>query len=130
MNDSTKSTLPKRIAPHLAFALLLLFSGCEQREGEAKLERFQVLHEQGRYRETVGALRERVDLNPANMEANLLLGTALFHSGDAGLAVWPLRRASEDPRFAVTASLLLARAMLDSRTAPDALPVINRVLEL
>ena len=95
-----------------------------------RLEAIRALHEEGRYRESLPDLRALVEANPADGEANLLLGTALLQGGDAGLAVWPLRRASEHPRYAVPAGLLLARAMLDSRTAPDSLPVIHRVLEL
>ena len=130
MKSSATRNLLNPLPACLALVLLLPLGACENQGERSGLARSHALHEQGRYRESVEDLRAHVDADPADGEANLLLGTALFHSGDAGLAVWPLRRASEDPRFAVPASLLLARAMLDSRTAPDALPVIDRVLEL
>ena len=49
---------------------------------------------------------------------------------EAGLAVWPLRRATESPRYAVAAGLMLTQAMLQSRTAQDAVTAIDRVLAL
>ena len=130
MKPSTTRIHLQSIHRALALALLLPLAACGPAETKTDLGPIHALHEQGRYRETLDDLRKHVDADPSDSEANLLLGTALFQSGEAGLAVWPLRRASEDPRFTVPASLLLARAMLDSRTAPDALPVINRVLEL
>ena len=47
-----------------------------------------------------------------------------------GLAVWPLRAASKSPEYAIEARMLLARSMLESRTAPDAIPFIDEMLEL
>ena len=130
MNTSVSHHRLRTWSARAALAALLLGLGCGELKEPPRLEAIRALHEEGRYRESLPDLRALVDANPADGEANLLLGTALLQGGDAGLAVWPLRRASEHPRYAVPAGLLLARAMLDSRTAPDSLPVIHRVLEL
>ena len=94
------------------------------------LEEMRRLHGEGRFAQTVEPLREILDDDPSQAEANLLLGTALFRSKRSGLAVWPLRRATESPAYAVEAGLLLTQAMLESRTAPDAVEEIDRVLAL
>jgi tetratricopeptide (TPR) repeat protein len=88
------------------------------------------LHRNGRFAQTVDRLRVLVDQDPLRVDANLLLGVALLRTGEAGLAVWPLRRAAESPEHAVQAGLLLTQAMLRSRTAPDAVTAIDRVLAL
>ena len=130
MNTSASHRRLRTCSARVLLAGLVLGLGCGEAKDTPSLKAIRALHEEGRWRDSLPDLRALVDENPANGEANLLLGTALLQGGDAGLAVWPLRRASEHPRYAVPAGLLLARAMLDSRTAPDALPVINRVLEL
>jgi tetratricopeptide (TPR) repeat protein len=88
------------------------------------------LHAEGRFEETVDPLRAVLDEDPDNHEASLLLGVALLRGGSAGMAVWPLRKASEAPQYAVEAGLRLTEAMLESRTAPDALRAIEQVLAL
>jgi tetratricopeptide (TPR) repeat protein len=64
------------------------------------------------------------------VESQFLLGSALLFSGNGGLAVWPLRVAAQAPEYAIRARMLLARSMLESRTAPDAIPFIDEILEL
>lgn len=130
MNTPPTQRRLRTTSTHAVLATLLLGLGCGEAKDTPSLEAIRDLHEKGRYQDSLPDLRALVDANPADGEANLLLGAALLQGGDAGLAVWPLRRASEDSRYAVPAGLLLARAMLDSRTAPDSLAVINRVLEI
>ena len=84
----------------------------------------------GDFEETIASLWEILDEDPSQTEAALLLGKALLHTGNAGLAVWPLRNAAGTPEVAVEAGVLLARAMLESRSALDAVEQIERVLEI
>ena len=99
-------------------------------EPEDPLGEIRELQQAGRHAETVDRLRALVDRDPSRAETNLLLGVALLRSGEAGLAVWPLRKAAESPEYVINGNLLLARALLDSRTAPDAIKALDRVLEL
>lgn len=117
---------------HLAIsaALLALLLGLACGRDQDPLVEIRELHEEGRYAPTVDQLRILVDQDPSRAETQFLLGSALLHSGNGGLAVWPLRAATRSPEYAIEARMLLARSMLESRTAPDAIPVINEVLEL
>jgi tetratricopeptide (TPR) repeat protein len=108
-------------------ALLLALACAEPAD---PIDEILELHRAGRHAETVERLRVLVDQDPSRPQTNLLLGVALLRTGEAGLAVWPLRKAAESPEYAVNGNLLLARAMLDSRTAPDAIKAVDRVLEI
>jgi len=99
-------------------------------QAEDPLVEIRKLHEEGRYVETVDQLRTLVDQDPSRAENQFLLGSALLFSGNGGLAVWPLRVAARAPEYAIRARMLLARSMLESRTAPDAIPIIDEILEL
>jgi tetratricopeptide (TPR) repeat protein len=114
----------------ISVALLALVLGLACGQDEDPLIEIRKLHNEGRYAATVDQLRVLADKDPSNAETQFLLGTALLLSGNGGLAVWPLRAATKAPEYAIEARMLLARSMVESRTAPDAIPVINEVLEL
>ena len=76
----------------LAFLLVLACA-----EPEDPLGEIRELQRAGRHAETVDRLRALVDRDPSRAEANLLLGVALLQTGEAGLAVWPLRKAETLP---------------------------------
>jgi tetratricopeptide (TPR) repeat protein len=107
--------------------LLLLALACGPSD---PLEEIRELHGAGRFADSLDPLRGILDQDPSQAEAALLLGRALLRTGNAGLAVWPLRKAAETPEYAVEAGLLLAAAMLESRTAHDAVREIDRVLAI
>jgi len=113
---------------YLAMSVALLGLACGQ--AEDPLVEIRKLHEEGRYAATVDQLRILVDQDPSRAETQFLLGAALLLSGNGGLAVWPLRAAAKAPEYAIDARMLLARSMLESRTAPDSIPIIDEVLEL
>jgi len=112
----------------LAISAVLLGLACGQ--AEDPLVEIRKLHEEGRYVATVDQLRILADQDPSNAEVQFLLGSALLLSGNGGLAVWPLRAAANAPEYAIEARMLLARSMLESRTAPDSIPIIDEILEL
>ena len=112
----------------LAIGVALLGLACGQ--AEDPLVEIRKLHEEGRYVATIDQLRILVDQDPSRAEAQFLLGSALLFSGNGGLAVWPLRVAAKTPEYAIEARMLLARSMLESRTAPDSIPIIDELLEI
>jgi tetratricopeptide (TPR) repeat protein len=112
----------------LAIGVALLGLACGQ--AEDPLVEIRKLQEEGRYVKTIDQLRILADREPSNAEIQFLLGSALLFSGNGGLAVWPLRAASKAPEYAIEARMLLARSMLESRTAPDSIPFIDEILEL
>ena len=111
--------------PLLAFLLLALACGPSD-----PLEEIRELHSTGKFTETLAPLRKIVDKDPSQTEALLLLGTALLRTGSGGLAVWPLRKAAQATEFRVVAGMLLTEAMIEGRTAPDAVEEIDLVLAI
>lgn len=107
--------------------LLLLALACSPSD---PLVEIREQHDAGRFEDSVGPLRILVDKDPTHTEAVFMLGRALLRTGNAGLAVWPLRKAAETPEYAVDAGLLLTQAMLEGRTSSDAIVAIDRVLAL
>jgi tetratricopeptide (TPR) repeat protein len=104
-------------------------AGCPT-QPENPLVEIRELHRRGRFAESVERLRALVDEDPDQPEVNYLLGAALLRAGEAGLALWPLRRAAESPDYAVDAGVLLARAMLQGRSTHDAVAAADRVLAI
>jgi len=111
----------------LAISVALFGLACGQ--AEDPLVEIRRLHEEGRYVATIDQLRTLVDQDPSRAETQFLLGSALLFSGNGGLALWPLRAAAQAPEYAIEARMLLVQSMLESRTAPDAIPVIGEILE-
>jgi len=112
---------------YLMISVALLGLACGQ--AEDPLVEIRKLHEEGRYEATINQLRILVDQDPSRAETQFLLGSALLFSGNGGLALWPLRAAAQAPEYAIEARMLLVQSMLESRTAPDAIPVIGEILE-
>jgi tetratricopeptide (TPR) repeat protein len=92
------------------------------------LVEIRALQDAGRYQDTLEPLRRLIDADPGIPEAHHRLGVALLRTGEAGLAVWPLRKASESREYAVEAGLLLVQALLEGRSGPDAVAAADGVL--
>ena len=97
---------------------------------EDPLETIRAQHAEERFRPTVERLRQLVDENPGDSQANLLLGVALLRTGESGSAIWPLRAAASDPSLSVEAGLLLTEAALESRFKDEAIAAASAVLAL
>jgi len=108
----------------LAFALA---GGCSP---EAQLDDLRRFQQRGRFAETIGPLRERLDEAPDDPELNQLYGFALLQTGQPALAIWSLRKAAQDPDRAIDAGILLVRAILDGGSAEDGALAASQVLEL
>ena len=106
---------------------VLAVSGCAP---EDPLEAIRNQHAKANYKESLEPLRELVDADPTNTQANLLLGVTLLRVGDSGAAVWPLRVAVKDPALEVEAGLLLTEAALQSRFKDQAIEAADAVLLL
>ena len=101
----------------LACCLAAVSVGCPN-QPEDPLAEIHELHRRGRFAESAERLRVLADENPGRPEINFLLGVALLRTGDASMALWPLRRAAESPEYAVEAGILLARGRSSSGFRP------------
>jgi tetratricopeptide (TPR) repeat protein len=104
-----------------------LAGGCSP---EAQLDDLRSFQQSGRFTETIGPLRERLDETPDDSELNHLYGLALLRTGQSALAIWPLRKAAQDPDRAIDDGILLVQAILDGGSAEDASLAASHVLEL
>jgi len=111
----------------VATVALALAGGCRP---ELQLDDLRGFQESGRFAETIGPLRERLDETPDDPELNHLYGVALLETGQAALAIWPLRKAAADRDRAIDDGILLVQAILAGGSAEDAILAANRVLEL
>jgi tetratricopeptide (TPR) repeat protein len=113
----------------LLCSLVAASTGCPS-QPEDRLAEIRELHQSGQFAQSLKPLRALLDEDPGQPEANYLLGVALLRTREAGLAVWPLRKAAESPDYAVDAGLMLTRALLRGRTIEDTLNAANRVLAI
>jgi tetratricopeptide (TPR) repeat protein len=97
---------------------------------EARLEEVRESQRAGRFDATIEPLRELLRLSPDDPELNHLYGVALLGTGQPELAIWPLRKAAQDPERAVEDGLLLTRALLRGGSSADAVRQALHVLEL
>jgi tetratricopeptide (TPR) repeat protein len=107
--------------------LLILLAACGNGEPES-LAAIRQLHEQGRYEESLELLEEFREVHPDDPEAQHLYGVAVSATGNASLAIWPLRKAAEHPDWAAKSGTLLAMLLLQTGDAPDAVEAASRVL--
>ncbi len=97
---------------------------------EARLEEIRGQHELGEFAATIGPLREMLRDTPDDPELNHLYGVALLGTQQPELAIWPLRKAAQQPDRAISDGLLLSRALLRGGSAADAVQQVLLVLEL
>ena len=90
---------------------------------------FRQLHDQGRYAASLEPLRALLEDRPDDPEVHYLYGVALRRTGESGLAVWSLQRASQDPAWEVAAGMELAAAALANHSFPAAIKAATRILE-
>jgi len=66
------------------------------------------MQRRGDWQGSIDRLRPHLDSDPTDAEAQYMYGAALVNTGQISEAVWPLRRAQEDPKWQDRASLDLA----------------------
>jgi len=97
---------------------------------ELQIEDLRSFQESGRFAETIDPLRERLDEAPDDPELNHLYGLALLRMDRSALAIWPLRKAAQNPDRAIDDGILLVQAILAGGSAEDAVVAASQVLEL
>jgi len=108
-------------------ALAVLACGSDP---EARLEEIRSQQELGEFAATVAPLRELLEASPDDPELNHLYGVALLGVQRPELAIWPLRKAAQEPDRAIEDGLLLSQALLRGGSANDAVQQLLRVREL
>jgi tetratricopeptide (TPR) repeat protein len=96
--------------------------------GGASIEEIRALQDAGSYQESIEPLREILAEQPDDPEANYRLGLAFVRSGNTNLALWPLRKASADPRFTKDAGVLLASTLVALENYEEAIRAADTVL--
>jgi predicted Zn-dependent protease len=125
---STAVLLARRILLLSLFCGFLVAStGCPRWSGDP-LDGIHALHARNQFEESLEGLRALMDEDPTDPEVNYLFGKTLMNIGEPSLAIWPLRRAVEYPEYGFEAGMLLARAMIGSRTPEDAIDAVDIAL--
>jgi len=106
---------------------LLVLAGCDR---PPDLESIRALHREGRYAEAIEPLRELLEARPEDPEVHFLYGVSLARSGQARVAIWSLRQATEDERWKVPAMVELAAVAASTGDHAAAIETAGRVLEL
>jgi len=109
----------------LGFVLPLSFVGC----GSDPVAEARLRQQRGEFGATLEPLRGIVERGTDDPEVFLLYGRALVGTGNASLALWPLRRAMEAPEFHARAGIALARAALRVGDHNEAIRTLTLVLE-
>src|SRR5262245_9688711 len=114
----------RRAARIGALCVALLAAGaCTQRD---PLEHARELQAAGDFAGSLEPLRARVDQSPPSAEAQYLYGLALSRLGQPSAAVWPLRKAMDDPKWLAPAALELAVGAIRTGNAEEAIDVTGR----
>ncbi len=123
----------RRRVARFGFSLLLVSAAVLAcgRSAEDRIAEAQALLDAGQANEAVTSLREVLEQDPENAQANQLLGAALLQAGQPGAAVFPLESAAEKglAQQDASASLMLARAYLQLQRNDDAIRALDRVIE-
>ena len=109
-------------------SLAVLLSGCSSQPD--LLTEARQLQDNLRFQESLEPLRQLIAERPENSEIYLLYGTALIRTGAPSLAVWPLRRAMEDPDLTVKAAILMAAAATQTGNVASAIRYATAALEI
>lgn len=116
-----------RAAVIVALATALLAVGCGS--DEPTLEQIKVAQNRGAAAQTVAPLRKRIDAGERSSEILYLYGVALSAAGERDAAMWPLRKAMEDPEWIVRAGMQMS---LDAHAAGNnelAIKTASRVID-
>ncbi|MGB0618985.1 MAG: tetratricopeptide repeat protein [Myxococcota bacterium] len=108
------------------YLLLFFLPGCS--EETVSLEEIRALQSRGAFAQTLEPLRERLSEQPDDPELNFLYGGALLQTGSPDRAIWAMRKAARDPRWAEAAGLQLGSAALATREWANAIEIASEIL--
>ena len=109
----------------LIFAMLLV--GCSSQD---PLQEARELQSIGNFAGSVLVLRKAIDEGTDDPEIFFLYGVALGETGNLDAAVWPLRRAMENPDWEVAAALRLGRGAFAQHSWDRSIIALDRLLEI
>jgi len=110
----------------ILLCLVLAATACDS---GPSVEDARALVAQERYQAALEPLRLLLEENPDDPELNYLYGSALNRSASSRLAVWSLRKAAEDPAWALRANQELAAAQIAAGNWPEAIEAASAALE-
>jgi tetratricopeptide (TPR) repeat protein len=110
----------------LLLALALLVPGCGPAD---PLEEVRRLHAKGRFEESLAPLLELVAERGDDAEVHYRYGVALTRTGRLSEALWPLRKAMDDPDWLQPAALQLAAGAIETGNHEEAIAATTRLLE-
>lgn len=112
------------------FVVACLAAGLLACDGGLSIPEIRDLHDQRRHAATLEPLRELLEARPNDPEVNYLYGVALVETGDPSLATWVFRKAAEDPKWMVPATLELATFALRAGKHSESIEGLSRVLDV
>ncbi len=127
--DANAPAIPKLRIGFLVLAstALLIAAGCEE---APTLEQIKAVQNAGRAAQTLEPLREMIDGGERSAEVFYLYGVALSANGEFNGAMWPLRKAMEDPDWTARAGMQMASDSYSAGNFELAVDICTTVLEL
>jgi tetratricopeptide (TPR) repeat protein len=121
--------LIRRVAHQVAVAIAvaLFIAACQP--GISSVEDVRRIQAGGDYASSIEPLRAMLVERPESSELQYLLGVALRHTGAPSLAIWPLRKAIEDPEWFWPAALELVQSAAASDNIALAIRVTTDMIE-
>ncbi len=121
----------RRSRSFFAFVALCVFAvsgmlGCDR---GPTIEEVRALQAQALFEDSLEPLRQLLETSPDDPEINFRYGAALNRTTSSPVAVWSLRKASEDPTWAVRAHMELASGSLRTGNYEAAIESASKVLE-
>ncbi len=120
------SVVVPRFGCWIAALALLFVAACTPADPVAEIRKLQAA---GRHADSVEPLRALLETRPDDAEVLYLYGLALTSTGLPTQAVWPLRRAMEDPVWGTPAALQLANVAMATADWDMAIGVLDPLLE-
>ncbi|MCP4903485.1 MAG: hypothetical protein GY910_00745, partial [bacterium] len=111
----------------VATAAALFLAACQP--GTSSVEDVRRIQAAGGYESSIEPLRAMLVERPESSELHYLLGVALRRTGSPSLAIWPLRKAIEDPEWFWPAALELVQSAAASDNVALAMRITTDMIE-
>jgi tetratricopeptide (TPR) repeat protein len=104
-------------------------SGATGCDSGPSIEEVRKLQSEARFADSLEPLRALLKVQPDDPEINFRYGAALSRTTSSPVAVWSLRKAAEDPKWAVRANMELASASVRTSSIETAIEAATAVLD-